>query len=295
MTMDSEWFHFLLTAWRPNAVLLFGFAAVIAGYGAAVHWRWSGSTALFAGAMALLLLAVMSPLETLAGDYLLSAHMLQHLLLAQVVAPLLLMSLPARVAERALCHPRIAGVVRVLRRPAVAWTAGIGTLWIWHIPWLYQMGISDQAIRTLQHLSVLIAGLIFYWPIFAPVTTSGGTPLSGGTPTASTALGMHATSARMGALSAVFYLASACFATAVLGMVLTFSSGILYSAYANPADPYGILAILRSTCGLTPQVDQQISGLLMWVPCCFLYLGAITVVLARWYGAAEPSHEVDWR
>jgi putative membrane protein len=290
MTMDSEWFHFLLTAWRPNAVLLFGFVAVIAGYGAAVHWRWSGTTALFAGAMVLLLLAVMSPLETLAGNYLLSAHMLQHLLLAQVVAPLLLMSLPARVVERAWQCPLIAGAARVLRQPAVAWSAGIGTLWIWHIPWLYQLGISDQALRTLQHLSVLIAGLIFYWPIFAPVAPAGGTPLSGGTPSASTA-----PSARMGALSAIFYLASACFATAVLGMVLTFSSGILYSAYANPADPYGILAILRSTCGLTPQVDQQISGLLMWVPCCFLYLGTIMVVLARWYGAAEPSHEVDWR
>jgi hypothetical protein len=74
-------------------------------------------------------------------------------------------------------------------------------------------------------------------------------------------------------------------------MLLTFSSSVFYSAYLNPADPYGILTFLRSSCGLTPAVDQEVSGLLMWVPCCFLYLGAIVIVLAHWYtsGSAEPD------
>jgi putative membrane protein len=258
--------NFLVSAWRFDALLWLGFVGAIVAYAAAVRRRWSGSAVFFGAGMLLLLLAVVSPLDALAGSYLLSAHMVQHLIVAQIAPPLLLLSLPAALVERALAQPVVARVEGALRRPAVAWAIGIGMLWVWHVPALYELTTSDATIRLLQNMLVLLAGLIFYWPIFAPVQRS-----------------------RMSALQGVLYLASACLVTAVLGMMFTFSSSVVYSVYLDPADPYGILHFVRDVCGLTPEVDQQIGGLLMWVPCCFLYLGAIIVVLARWYATPEKD------
>lgn len=261
MTMTN----FLLSAWRFDALLWLGFFGAVAAYAATVRRSWPGGTAFFAAGMLLLLFAVVSPLDALAGSYLFSAHMVQHLIVAQIAPPLLLLSLPAAWVENMLAHPLVACVERVLRRPVVAWAIGIGVLWVWHVPALHALTTADATARTLQNLLVLIAGLIFFWPVFAPVER-----------------------ARIRALPGVLYLASACLASAVLGMMFTFSSSLIYPGYINPADPYGILDFVRNVCGLTPELDQQIGGLLMWVLCCFLYVGAIVLVLARWYATPEP-------
>jgi cytochrome c oxidase assembly factor CtaG len=88
--------------------------------------------------------------------------------------------------------------------------------------------------------------------------------------------------ARLDGLPAVAFLATACLATTVLGMVVTFAPATMYSAYRQPVDSFAILSGIRSA-GLTPAADQQIAGLIMWVPCCLLYLIAIAGVLVRWY------------
>lgn len=224
--------------------------------------RWIGGRWMLIGALAAFVLAIAPPLGALAG-YLLSAHMLQHLLLSQVAPPLLLLALPAAAAERALRRPGLARAERALRRPAVAWLAGVGALWFWHIPAIY---VASRGAPLVQDASVLLAGLLFWWPVFAPAPAS-----------------------RMHALPTTLYLAAACAASTMLGIALTFAPGLIYpDLLSGPAAPAGVRFVCSLT-GLTPLVDQQVGGLLMWVPCCMLYLITVAAVLGRWYGEPEQS------
>jgi putative membrane protein len=260
---------FVTTAWHVDIVFLLGFVAAVGGYAMASR-RFSSSELgrgrqpyWFVAGLALLLVAVTSPLDALASEYLLSAHMVQHLLLSQIVPPLVLLGLPAAWVVRALTHPSIAAVERHLRRPLVAWSAGILVLWLWHMPAVFDLAVANHTFGHLHHLTVLAAGVIFWWPILSPVRTS-----------------------RIEALPSAAYLIAACLASTVLGMTLTFAPEAVYSAYRQPVDSFGILAELRAV-GMTPRTDQQIAGLIMWMPCCVLYLIGIGGVLVRWYGTGE--------
>lgn len=242
-------------------LLALGLAGTL-GLGVAAR-RSGGRVLLLCLALGCLLLAVATPLEALGSGYLLSAHMLQHLLLAQVVPPLLLLGLPPDAVERALRRRTPAALERAARTPALAWVVGMAALWLWHVPLLYELSAQQPVLRSIQHVTVLLAGLVFWWPIAAPAAQS-----------------------RLEALPATLYLAAACFASSVLGIVLTFAPAVVYPTYLSPADPLGIRA-LCTRYGLTPLVDQQLGGLLMWAPCCLLYLSAVAFVLVRWYGAPE--------
>jgi cytochrome c oxidase assembly factor CtaG len=82
----------------------------------------------------------------------------------------------------------------------------------------------------------------------------------------------------------VLYLFSACVACSILGILITFSPVSVCSIYAHPSsDRFGVLNLVQSNWGITPDKDQQIGGLLMWVPMCLVYLAAIIAQLARWF------------
>ncbi|MGH2588190.1 MAG: cytochrome c oxidase assembly protein [Dehalococcoidia bacterium] len=257
--------EFATTAWHVDLLFLLGMTVAVGGYSAVVRPRETRTAVFFAAGLILLALTVLSPLDALAREYLLSARMTQHLLLSQIIPPLLLLGLPASAVSSALRRPAVAAVERQIRRPMVAWTAGIGALWLWHWPPLFDLSTGNATVGHLQHLFVLVAGLVFWWPIFSPLR-----------------------GARIGTLPAVAYLVGACLASTTLGMVLAFAPNVVYAAYRQPIDSYGILPSLRGA-GLTAQADQQIGGLLMWVPCCALYVSAIGVVLLRWYTTPEPA------
>jgi cytochrome c oxidase assembly factor CtaG len=94
---------------------------------------------------------------------------------------------------------------------------------------------------------------------------------------------------RLHPLQGVLYLFAACIACTALGIILTFSPITVCSAYIHPVDRLGIASMIEETWGMTPARDQQVGGLIMWVPMCLVYLGAIFGQLARWYSVpAEP-------
>ncbi len=80
-----------------------------------------------------------------------------------------------------------------------------------------------------------------------------------------------------------------------MGVLITFAPTLLYPSYAHPVDAYGILGVIRNKWGISAAMDQQIGGLLMWVPGCLIYLAAILTMFARWYAeeVREPE-EVQW-
>lgn len=247
--------QFLISGWSWNAadLLLAALAGVayVAVFG--VHTRLG----YLAGALVVFLLTLLSPLNTLADGYLFSAHMVQHILLLLIVPVLLLLSLPRSLS--------LALRPRLLRHPFAGWSAGVGAMWFWHAPVLCNAAVASRPVHALQTASLVLLGCVFWRQILAPREEE-----------------------RLSPPSAVLYLFSACVACSVLGIILTFSPVTVCSIYTiPPKDPLGMLNTIHTGWGFTPERDQQIGGLLMWVPMCLIYLTAIFAQLARWF--AEPA------
>jgi putative membrane protein len=266
----------LLSAWDWEPSVVTGCAALVVGYFVLLLVRrtpWSAAEALvgptisFLTGVVMLLLALVSPIDTLADGYLFSAHVVQHFLLALIIPPLWLLGTPRALAEAALRRPLTSRIERAVAQPLVAWTLGVGTMILWHLPPLFNAALASGSLHIFQHLSFLITGTIFWWPILGPIEERRLAPL-------------HHT---------ISYLFSACVCCSLLGAVLTFMPPGAYPVYLNPDDRLGILRLVRSGWGLDPKTDQQLGGLLMWVPGCFVYLSGILATAARWYGTAEPE------
>jgi putative membrane protein len=222
----------------------------------------------FSSGVLVLFLALESPLEELGDTYLFSAHMLQHLLLILIVPPLLLWGLSRSLTQRILVWPWANRVEQILRRPLVAWPVAMVTLWLWHLPVLYNATLLNENIHIGEHLMFLVTATIFWWPVLNPLQEK-----------------------RLAPLTTIFYLFAAAASSSALGIILTFAQPGLYPAYLQPEDALGILPLLRQTWGLTPAVDQQLGGLLMWVPGSLVYLSGILGALGRWYSEPEPETE----
>jgi putative membrane protein len=243
--------EFLTSAWTWNVAALISSGATLIAYvcAFAINRR---ILYLLAG-LGVFLLTLSSPLNALATGYLFSAHMLQHILLLLIVPALVLMSLPRCVT----LGPRS----WIIGNPLVGWMAGVGAMWLWHARPLCNAAVSSQVVNVLQISSLLLLGTIFWRQILAPREEE-----------------------RMSPAGAVLYLFSACVACSILGILITFSPVSVCPIYAQPpGDRPGILKLVQSNWGITPDKDQQIGGLLMWVPMCLVYLGAIIAQLARWF------------
>jgi cytochrome c oxidase assembly factor CtaG len=250
--------------WEPSVVV--GSAVLVAGYLTAVRFRIGRTTVLFVSGVIVMFLALVSPLDTLGDDYLFSAHMLQHILLDLVAPPLFVLGLPVSLCQRMLRWPPAAWAERILGNPAVAWTLGIGTLWIWHLPSLYDATLANETVHAFEHLTFLMTGTILFWPVFTPLSERRMAPLVG-----------------------VIYLSLAAVANSLLGIIFTIATTSFYSGYAHPKDELGALSLIRNTWGLDQVADQQLGGVFMWAIGSVIFLGAIMLIVARWYH--EPEEE----
>jgi putative membrane protein len=263
--------EFLLSAWDWNPLMI---AICVGGfylYGRLCRWSLSGRTAPFVIGMILFFLALASPINFLAGGILFSAHMLQHLLLVLIVPPLLLFSLPAHRT-----HDRVSRrFIPWGKHPLIAWFSGVGAMWFWHIPALCDAAAANKPIHLLQTFSLLFLGVLFWRPIVGPRIEERLSPLAG-----------------------IPYLFTACIACSLLGIWIAFAPVSVCPVFMNPTASPEVLAMIRDQWGLTPAMDQQIGGLLMWVPACLVYLGAILVLLGHFYRRSKhivpfPSKETE--
>jgi cytochrome c oxidase assembly factor CtaG len=212
--------------------------------------------------------AASPPFERLA-DALLWGHMTQHLLLTLVAAPLLaggafgrvaLAALPAGPRARIgrwLAAPRGRAAADVLLHPLVAAGLHAGALWLWHQPVAYEAALDSRPLHALEHASFLGTAALFWASV------------------------LRARRRRRLVLWGVLGLFLNGVASAVLGVLLTVAPTLWYPSYA---------ATFHAG-GLTPLEDQQLAGLLMWVPGQVLYLVMTLVLCARWLerpGAEAP-------
>lgn len=218
----------------------------------------------FAAGWLTLVIALLSPLHPL-GNVLFSAHMTQHELLMLVAAPLLVLgrplipflwALPRRTARE------ISGWTKVswwrvtwsfITAPFVAWLIHAVVLWSWHIPALFQATLQNEFVHALQHASFLASALLFWWAV------------------------IHGRQRAMGFGLAVLYMFTTALHSGLLGALLTFANRVWYPIYSNTTTRWG----------LSPLEDQQLGGLIMWIPAGVVYIVAGLILFAAWLRESE--------
>jgi len=256
--------EFLKIAWEWYPSVVIGCLLMMMAYLIATDFAWSRRTLYFGFAVLTLLLTLCGPLDVLGDDYLFSAHMLEHLNLELIVAPLLLLGMSRQLIQKILNIPWARKIETVLGRPVVAWSLGIGILWLWHLPVLYNAALDNERLHIIQHLTFLVSATIFWWPILAP----------------------HGYR-RLQTLAAIFYLYFGALANSTLGALLTFAPVGLYPHYMHPDNDLGALELIRRGWGMSVEGDQQLGGLLMWVIGGAIFIWALLMVYARWYRGNE--------
>src|SRR3989454_7579500 len=195
-----------LTSWTWEPSVLAGTLALAAAYVWLVRSRgrdasWSPLARLyFAAGLLAMFVALASPIDTRGRPDLFSLHMLQHLLLAMVVPPLLLLGLPEqwRAFHRVHVSPLVANIVFNV------------VLAAWHLPFLYEATLRNQPVHVLEHLSFIAVGVLFWWPILVPVGRPGS----------------------MSVIGRIAYLGFAGVPPTILGLAFILSPTVLYPFYA---------------------------------------------------------------
>jgi putative membrane protein len=239
--------------WQAAWVELAAALALTAAYAlAARRFRPSRRRlACFAAALVLFLAVTITPLGTLALHYVLWAHLIQNVALAEWMPLLLVASVPPGLAATLARF----GIVKALTRPFVAlplWLAGYMT---WHVPALYDAALEHHSLLHLEHLTYLATGLLLWWPVLQsqPWSFSSG--------------------AKAAYLFAAFVFASP------LGLLLALLPSPLYDFYVQAPR-------LR---GMTPLADQQIAGIAMAVSEAVVFFAAFTVFFVRFMAEEEAG------
>ena len=224
--------------------------------------RWNSDSFFFMGWLALAI-ALVTPLHA-AGERSFAAHMAEHELLMLVAAPLLVLSRPVGIALWAFPHRARVALSRgghaaspvwtFVTAPIVATLAQAAVLWLWHAPRLFDLALADPGWHIVQHLCFLVSALLFWWSILA---------------------GRGRTHAGL-AVGCLFFTATV---SGALGALMALSNSPWYAGYANS----GLDAF-----GLMPAEDQQLAGLLMWVPGGLVHAAAGLALLA---GKLKPRYE----
>lgn len=224
----------------------------------------------FLTGLALVALAVSEPVHE-AGETRLWAHMAQHMILIVAAAPLLAAGAPA--VPLLLLLPirgrrRVAGWRHRLRTtsglswlylPVTAWLVSVVTLWFWHLPSGFDAAMRSHLLHGVEHVSFLVTAWAFWWHV------------------------LQAGRRRMGGAAGVLYVFAATLPMAALGAILTFARAPLYPEQAAAA----------VATGFDPLVDQQLAGLIMWVPPDILYLAVSVALFLRWLSPLAGTDVVE--
>ena len=234
--------------------------AYVAAWRAAEARVDPGRAVAFVAALVALLVASNGPIHDLGERALFSVHMIQHLLLTLVVAPLLLAGLPAFMVDALLAVPLARPVPRWIlstaTRPVPALALYAVALFVWHLPPVYEAALRSHALHLLAHATLLASAVLAWWPIASPSRRLPPLPYA----------------------ARILYLF-------VFGMPMTVVAAMITGAeqalYPFPGGTPGVT-------GMTPLEDQRLGGILMWVPAGLIPLLAFTAVYFRW-AAAEAE------
>ena len=257
-------------SWEPFAFVPILVTVALYAMGAVRMWRRSGDRLSFwpmisfGFGIAALVIALDSPVHVLGGQ-LFWVHMTQHELLMLLAAPLLVIGRPLVPFLWALpqqWREKLGGIMKsrywrriwmALSSTAAAWMIHAVVLWIWHAPSLFEAALHSEWVHAAQHLCFLASALLFWWTL------------------------IHGRHGRLGYGAAVVYVFTTAAHNSVLGALLTFAPRAWYPTYAATTQAWS----------LTPIEDQQLGGLIMWIPAGTLLLVIGLALMAAWIGESQ--------
>lgn len=258
--LHGEEAHFSWTSWEVHWSVLIGCAALLAVYFWAIgparekhalgepvsRWRITA----YVSAVAILFLSLNGPIHDLSDYFLFSAHMVQHMLLMMVVPPLFLLGLPDWLIRPVLRVRGVMPVARFLTRPLVAFAVYNVVFVIWHFPFMYNAALENHALHIFQHLMFIATATMMWWPVVNPVPELATMP---------------------GPVQ-ILYLFGIGLPASVVSAFIALSEQVVYPFYGEAPRVFPLTAV----------EDQQLGGMIMWVPGMMLLWGAITIVFFRW-------------
>jgi putative membrane protein len=221
--------------------------------------------AFFAG-LAVMFLSLNGPIHDLSDYYLFSAHMVQHLLLALVVPPLLLGGTTGAMLRPLIRRPRVAALARWATRAAIAYAFFNVTMAVWHVPEVYGTALAYHPVHIAQHLTMMATAVLMWWPILSPLPELP----------------------RLAYPGQMLYCFLMSLPMSVIAIYITMADHVLYPAYSSAPRVWGI----------SPQMDQYLGGLIMWIPGGLFFYVVMTFVFFKWAQRQEDttaSAQVDWR
>jgi cytochrome c oxidase assembly factor CtaG len=259
-------------AWSFEPSVLIGVAALAILY--LLAWRRGRATgsphkpgfgrlAIFACGLLAILAALVSPLDGL-GDQLLVMHMVQHVLLLDIVPILLILGL-----NKVLLRPvtrRLHSVEQragYLAHPAFAVILYAGFMWCWHIPTMYDAALRNGYVHAFEHLCFAAAGFLYWWHIMSPIRSR----------------------MRLGGLGPVAYMTSTKLLVGLLGIALAFAPASFYPFYAHHPHYWG----------LSPSEDQSMAGLTMALEQSIVMGIALVVVFVQMLNESEREAQREER
>ncbi len=260
------------SAWELAFLLLLLVSGAVFAAGVRRVWRLPSGrrvvrpwqAAAFAGGWLTLLVALVSPLDRV-SKVLFSVHMTQHELLMVVAAPLLVLARPlvpllwalppeAREAVVRVVHaPSARGAWRALTGAVVVWVLHGAALWLWHVPRLFEAALANDSIHALQHLSFFWTAVLFWWAV------------------------VHGRYGRLGYGIGVMFVFTTGLHSGLLGALVTYASSTWYATHAARTAAWGA----------SPLEDQQLAGLIMWVPAGVVFVIVGLALFAAWLGESE--------
>jgi len=246
-------------SWNPEALILVPLLTV--GYFVALRRfptpRWR--IACFATAMGLLLAVTITPLETIAMNYLLVIHLLQNVVLAEWAPLLVVLAIPPALAAT-LAHPSL---VRTLTHPGVALPLWLANYMLWHLPWLYDTALENpHTLLHLEHALYFATGVLMWWSVVQDEPHRLGAGI------------------RAGVVFAAFILGSP------IGLVLALVPDAVYDFYVDAPE---------RLWGLSALEDQQLAGILMALEQASVFFAVFVVFFLRFLAEEERREDFDHR
>ncbi len=261
LTPVGQWF-----VWDFHESIVIGTALLAVAYGWALR-RWfprrglkgvaatGTQQACYYGGLVVMYLSLDGPLHHLADELLFSAHMLQHMLLQLVWAPLFVLGIPAWLWQALYELPGAGRFGRTLASPWPAFWAFQAAMWVWHLPRLYNLALEVHAWHIVEHLCFMATAVVFWFVVIAPLPQ-----LARSLPKRMAFIFLNMTAMK------------------TLGLILTMSSLIIYPFYISAPRVFGIDVLS----------DQQVGGMIMWMPGGGLMWFGVGRVFWLWVNRATP-------
>jgi putative membrane protein len=221
--------------------------------------------AFFAGLL-VIFASLNGPLHDLSDYYLFSAHMVQHLLLSLAVPPLLLVGTPGWLLRPLLENRAVAAIARAITPPIRCFIIFNVVIAVWHLPPLYNTAMAYHPVHIVQHLTFMVASVLMWWPFLSPLPELP----------------------RLAYPGQMLYCFLMVIPMSIVAIYIAMADHVLYPAYS----------IAPRIWGLTPLSDQQIGGLIMWIPGGLLFYVVMTFVFFKWASRdtdTTAGAQVDWR